>query len=234
MIDGEDVAWIAAGRHPFDAYDVGSLVPAVFERYARVLHPAGPSPGPPVRWDTVAAWSGRTVHALAQWDALSLPVGEIPVGRPFDDPPGTDGLRGAHLAALLDLLAWHTTTGDDCFIGVWHGHGWLGEANLASSPELELDQRTFLIRRGPIEAAREVGWRQFDGSFVPEPPNLVWPLDRAWFVASDVDLDSSYLGGSGDLIDALLADPLLEAWEVDPADRLTADSDLVNGPYTPG
>jgi hypothetical protein len=233
-LDGEDVAWVAAGRHPFHAYDVGSLVPGVFERYARVLHPAATDAGAPVRWDMVAAWSGRTAHALAQWDALSRPVAAVASDRPFQDPPGTDGLREPHLAALCDLLSAHTATRDDCYIGVWHGFGWLDRSDLLSSPELDLDQRTYLVRRGPIETAREIGWRHFDGSFESEPPNLVWPADRAWFVAGDVDLDSTYLGGSGALIDALLADPRLEAWEVHPADGVTADSDHVNGSYTPG
>lgn len=35
-----DVSWIGEHRRPFLDYSVGSLVPVVFEAYARILHPA--------------------------------------------------------------------------------------------------------------------------------------------------------------------------------------------------
>jgi hypothetical protein len=60
----EDVAWIAEDRRPFSDNTVGSLVPVVFEGYARVLHPAWASPGVPVRWETVAIWAGRRIHSI--------------------------------------------------------------------------------------------------------------------------------------------------------------------------
>ena len=225
-----ETGWIVAGRRPFAAYAVGSLVPVVFERYVRVLHPATSDAGAPVRWATVAAWSGRTVHPLAQWDAVCRPLGGIAPGSPFVEPPDTGGLRDPQLAALCGLLAAHTKSPEDCYTGVWHGYGWLDRADLPGSLELRLDQRIFLVRRGPIEMAREIGWRHPDQTFVPEPPTILWPRDRAWFVAGDVDLDSTYLGGSADLIDALLAEPRLEALEIGPGDPITASSDQVNSP----
>jgi hypothetical protein len=230
-LDAEAGDWIAAARRPFADYVVGSLVPVSFERYARVLHPARTVSNTSVRWETVAHWSGRTVHSLAQWEALSRPLGDLAAPPPFVYPPNTGGLRGVQLAAFCGVLAAHTASRDDCYIGVWHGYGWrFDRSDLASWFELRLDQRTFLVRRGSIETAREVGWRHADGTFVPEPPTIIWPADRAWFIASDVDLDSTYLGGSRDLIDALVADPRLEAWEVGAADPITAGSDEINGP----
>ena len=55
------------------------------------------------------------------------------------------------------------------------------------------------------------------------------PSDRAWFVAGDVDLDSTYIGGSAALVTAHLEQPGLEAWPVDASDRVSIDSDSFNG-----
>jgi hypothetical protein len=226
----DEGGWIAVARRPFSDYSVGSLVPVVFERFARVLHPATAKGNAPVRWHRVAAWSGRRIHALAQWEAVSRPLRNVVSERPFVREPESGGLRGTDLAALIEHLAAHTTTADDCYVGIWHGFGWLDRADLASTMELRLDQRTVLVRRGPIRTAHEVGWRHRDGTFVSEAPTLMWPADRSWFVAGDVDLDSTYLGGSTDLINSLLADPSLEVWEVGSADAITISSDLVNHP----
>ena len=100
----QDVAWIAANRRPFSDVAVGSLVPVVFEGYARVLHPAWASPGEPVRWETVATWAGRRMHSLAQRDFLFRPKGEPNSPAPFVAHPDTNGLPPRQLALLCELL----------------------------------------------------------------------------------------------------------------------------------
>jgi hypothetical protein len=230
-LPSDDVAWIGENRRPFGGYAVGSLVPMVFDHYARILHPAwAPSDkkDEPVRWGSVAAWSGRAVHALAQWESLSDPVTMPSRPPPFVAPPDTDGLPPASLASLCDVLDTHTRTPDDCFIGVWEGYGWPVEA-WAGSGVLDLENRSYLVRRGPLALARTISWRPFPDRLLVEPPNLVWPADRAWFVASDTDLDSTYLGGSAALIAGLVAHEGLEAWPIDAADLITIDSDRING-----
>lgn len=218
-LDDEAAGWIGIDRRPFDDHSVGSLVPVVFDRYCRLLHPAWAALEAPVRWDAVAAWSGRTIHALAQWESLSRHLGDAGSGCPFVQPPATGGLPPQQLAILCDVLAGYTSTPNLCFIGVWEGYGWLEMADPSPASELRLEQRTFLVQQGPIEKAGHVGWRHPGGRFVPEPPTLCWPSDRAWFLAGDVDLDSTYIGGSAALVTALLAQPGIEAWPVDATDR---------------
>jgi len=49
---------------------VESVIPNVFEEYARVFHPAEDDEGGgTVRWSEVVAWSGRSVHTEMQWEA---------------------------------------------------------------------------------------------------------------------------------------------------------------------
>jgi hypothetical protein len=203
-------------------------VPVVFERYVRLLHPARDLSGEPVRWEAVAAWSGRTIHALAQWEFLERPVGVPDPRPPFSEPPATGGLPPDELATLLDVLAAHTSTPERCYIGLWEGYGWLDPADPQWEVELPLDQRTYLVRQGPIDEASRVGWHWPGGGFSQEPPTLIWPADRAWFVASDVDLDSTYVGGTAGLVAALLGHPGLEGWAVEPGDDVSIGSDAIN------
>lgn len=73
-------------------------------------------------------------------------------------------------------------------------------------------------RGGPTRPYRAgIGWT----SFHPGPcPQLVWPQDRAWVVASEIDWDSTIVAGSRSLVDDVFADETLETFEVDEeADR---------------
>ena len=146
---------------------------------------------------------------------------------PFIAPPDTGGLPRASLAALSTVLASHTSTPDRCYVGVWEGYGW-PVAEWSGPEVLDLENRSFHVRRGPISIAIEIGWHPTGDEVLSEPPTLMWPADRAWFVASDTDLDSTYLGGSGPLVDSLLACPELEVWPVTATDDISIGSDHIN------
>jgi hypothetical protein len=68
--------------------------------------------------------------------------------------------------------------------------------------------------------AQAAGW--VDG------PNLWWPDDRSWCVASEIDFPYTYVGGPTKLIEEILAHPLLEALPATVDQGITADSDSVN------
>ena len=223
------------GTEPFSDYCVGSQVPPVFEAYARVLHPAsakGPSAHAddwlPVRWDAIAAWSGGTVHALAQFGPMARPRGVSRGARPYRTDPSDGSIPLATLGALSAVLGPHTTTPDDCYIGVWEGYGRV-DRSWEASLHLRLEARTHLVREGPLSAIDEVGCTWPDGTFRRDSPSVMWPADRAWFLSNDVDLDSTYIGGSAALVEALVADRGIEAWPVQESDSVLFDSDLVNG-----
>ena len=175
----------------------------------------------------VIGGSGST-PPFPQWDFLFRPRGEPRGPAPFVAEPYAGGLPRPQLAALCDLLAAHTRTPDLCFVGVWEGYGWLADSEWSASPTLRLDERTFLVRRGPLGLALAVGYRGPNAPFGAEPPTILWPSDRAWFVASDPDLDSSYIGGSDALIESLLSHPDLEAWRATADDDVTIGSDVIN------
>jgi hypothetical protein len=243
--------WVVARVGPFGS-GVGALVPRGFDAYARILHPAWETGDRPVTWAQVAAWSGRTVHPRAQFEAIARPAaGGGITARPWQDPPEPGTLPPRLLAALCDILAAHTRTPDHCWFCVWDGYsrpagphaevaatapgGAADEPpqprvlppqfppGLTSLPEVLLPERPYVLLEGPLDAAGELGMTTYDQS-----PSLFWGDDHAWLVATDVDLDSTYLGGSAALVRDLLADGRLEAVPVSVADPVWTDSDDVN------
>jgi hypothetical protein len=233
----DDVAsaqWIAPRLAPFGS-GVGSIVPGGFEAYARILHPATGSNDEPVRWDHVARKFGAVAHRLMQFHAV---VGLPPTTDQVKSPkwkgagPNDGDLEPRSLAALLDVLARHTADVDGCWFCLWDGYGWLPRSSdvidLAAPATVALPSRTYLLYRGPLDAALELGYSPAPDWFMPQSPNLFWPDDLSWCVATEIDLFCTYVGGSRALVDELLADDRLEVWEAQLDDPVTFDSDLLN------
>jgi hypothetical protein len=197
--------WILGRLHPFGS-DLGSIVPDGFEAYARILNPAYDKGGAPVRLSELA---GAALDATTRLDDLAAAAG---VKEPIE---GT--LDRGQLDALVETLARFTTTPDRCWFGVWTGFGWLGPQTVERPRRVvELPERPMGLYEGPIGAA---------AAFMEPPgqqsPNLWWPADRAWCVATEIDFRSTYLGGAEALVRAVLEAPGLDAIRVSVADRVT-------------
>ena len=82
-------------------------------------------------------------------------------------------------------------------------------------------------RQRAVGGDREPEWSFCVPPF-PQTPNLWWPEDRAWCVATEIDLAWTYVGGSSELAATLLGDRRLEALAATVEDRFTIDSDLLN------
>ncbi|MGY1602873.1 hypothetical protein [Geodermatophilus sp. SYSU D00815] len=218
-------AWLAAALAPADPPTVGSLVPPVFAAYARVLHPAIRYEGVDdveVPWAAVAELNDRTAHRLMQWAAITGAwdfVADDDQPELWNDSPAEGHLPVPVAARLAAVLAAHTTTPGDCFFGVWTDAP-------ADAATLVLGTRVHRLVRGPVELAA--------ANFAPEPaeqsPNLWFPADRSWCVVTDIDLMSSYVGGSAAAVGAVLAADGVDAWPAEPGDPVSPGSDPVNPP----
>lgn len=193
VVDDAPGAWIEASVRSF-AVDVGSLLPPVFDAYARFPH---------------------TEHRAGV-------------------------LVRAEVDALAATLARHTVDAGRCWFAVWEGHGWMRPdtsfavmvasdepgfdrdaaerdhrdrahafAATLPTPSLLLPHRNYLLYRGPLQAAGALL-----GFPAHQSPNLWWPEDRSWCVATEIDLDVTYVGGSAALIADVCADASLAATRV--------------------
>ncbi|MFC7402017.1 hypothetical protein [Citricoccus sp. GCM10030269] len=88
--------------------------------------------------------------------------------------------------------------------------------------------RRYLLVRDDGTALQRPVWRSAGLDQVEQSPQLAWPQDRAWTLASEIDVDSTLVAGSADLVRAICTHPELEAAAVRPDTDLTAFADTVN------
>lgn len=252
--DAGAAEWIAP-RLLDDFGAVCTTIPTGFEAYARILHPADPGAGTSTRWAEVAEATGRTMHALAQFARIAAPHPAITHGDVSVEvqAPMTGDLAPSELRALSEILQTHTPAALRCWFAVWEGWGELtGAVSLirattadpAASPrpapsEWQLDLRAaqfvlpgrvYYLFTGPLHEALRFGYWATADWFLPRSPNLFWPDDRRWCVASEIDFDSTLVAGTAALIGDIIHSDELEAYPVDPRDSLAFDGDTINQP----
>ena len=222
--------WITEAVGRAHRSTVGSLVPAGFPAHARVLHPAYRYDGDDdieIPWADVAALNGTARHPEMQWPAVT---GGWEYVSEDSQPPTWDGIPAeGHLPTTLArrmtaVLARHTTTPEQCWFGRWTGLGH-DEPDLGTVHRLPLPRaRDVVLVRGSVSDAVR--------NLAPEPSeqsaNLWWPADRAWCVATDIDLMSTYVAGSAACVSELLATPGLEVVRAHPDHRVGHADDPVN------
>ena len=104
-----------------------------------------------------------------------------------------------------------------------------------TGPKLELPDRAYFLFAGALSLFEDRLWQVRSGWDGDGTPNLLWPTDRSWCLASEIDFDSTIVGGSADLIRDLLACPEIEALPVPADGDLTAFADHINeGPGSVG
>ena len=229
--DVRGASWVGAGLHGFGE-SVLSVVPDGFSEYVRVFHPAYRSVGSQrvaVTWAEIAAANGMRMHAGVQLGSITGSETYESQGQPgvFDQPPMNGTLPGELLDPLLAVLARHTSTPGTCWFAVWEGWGWL-PPKVRSAPKFSLPQRSYHLLDGPIEAVRELTDEVPLGG--PGSPNLWWPEDHAWCVATEIDLKTTYIGADRACAKELIAVPGIEASPVSPDLGIDWLSDTLNPP----
>ena len=171
-------------------------------------------------------------------------------GRPGtrDVEPGVGSLEENCFHTLTGVLSNYTSTVENCWFCLWDGFGNLkpgSSVRLASistfgresktssnpgeqpdyveSPRVETSHRKYILFSGELGAAS--AFLEFP---MGQSPNIWWPDDRGWCVATEIDLQSTYVGGSAACIEAVLNRPALEAFPVNPDDRVDFGSDTIN------
>lgn len=99
------------------------------------------------------------------------------------------------LRVALETLAGHTGTPERAYAAVWEG--WGGTGPEPEAPAVLIPHRRMLLFTGPVLLLRDapaLAWQgTAEGSY--QEPHLVWPKDRAWCVACEVDEEIEFTVG---------------------------------------
>lgn len=252
QVDGAAAgAWIGSLLEGWGG-KVKAQIPQMYDAYVRIFHPASDEKGNPVRWEEVAGVLGSTAHREMQWHAIvgSYDSSNFEGSKWSGGDPNISELDEEALEALCAILGRHTGSSELSYVGISTIHAGV-EETFPEATLFRLPHRDFVVLAGPLSAVDRIAVSDSyaigftfraavpageDPPPRPEPsayvwkvsPNLIWPESRAWFVATEYDFDSTLVGGSRELIKAILDSPELEAWEVDPEVSLEDDADKIN------
>ncbi|GAA4370150.1 hypothetical protein [Paeniglutamicibacter cryotolerans] len=88
--------------------------------------------------------------------------------------------------------------------------------------------RAFYLFEGDAADLAAPAWASGSLGDERRSPNLAWPWDKAWMLSSEIYEDSTIVGGSIELVRALVACPELEAHAVNADSRLDVHGDTLN------
>lgn len=242
-------AWVALASSEQTGL-VGHVVPIGFDEYARILHPPTSASGQQTSWSKVAANTGRALHPQVQFNAIrqGSTMNSEPGATWEGTRPRTGSLDAAQLLAFCDILSQTSATAP-LWLGVWDGWGnlptswrtaptikqngrayYLFTRLLAGVVEFSMSLAALGLEESQVWAApvMQVGAEVGITSIRVQSPNQWWPDDHSWFVASEVDFDSTIVGGTETLIERIIVDERLEAVRVNPSSDLTAAGDHIN------
>ncbi|MDM7989182.1 hypothetical protein [Arthrobacter sp. zg-Y877] len=247
LADPQSGLWIA-GRLA-QAGTVSGTVPEGFEAYARIFHPIhaqlmgwqqdGPATvdSRTMRWQELAEVRGAVPHPLMQWASILAgyrnPVSNEP-GWQYEDPL-VGSMPSGTLAEVVRILGAHTAAPETCTAGLWDGYGWVSGSVQAAfidaggtAARLQLPLRGYLLFQADLSIFAGRGWQERNGWDPLQSPNLLWPADAAWFLATEIDLDTTLVGGPAALIADLVESRTIEALQVPADGDVTALGDTVN------
>ena len=229
--DVSEARWVEESLSEFGK--VRALLPEGFSAYARVFHPFyfDHDEEQPVRWSTVAEWTGRIAHPLMQFRRIANLREGPPYGHqdpPWGHSPQEGSIPERECRNLVDVLGRFTSTPDQCYFCLWEGFGNIDRRLYKPDSRVRAPGRDYLLFRGPIDGVMSflIGEHPFWG----DTPSIWWPSDRAWCVATDIDLYDTYLGGSDECMEAILNHPILEALPATLDARIDLGADTINPP----
>ena len=135
------------------------------------------------------------------------------------------------------MLARYTTTPGAGIAAIWDGWGGLLSPDAATAPRFGLHAdtgRTYVLFEAGADDFADVSWPQaapwVDEALWAQSPSILWPEDRSWVLATEIDFDSTLVAGSAALIRELVQTPGLEALPIRPDADLSWDGDVMNRP----
>ena len=243
-VDVSEASWVVDRLRSWGVtypQPVTCFMPDIYEACARLPHPGREyvrkNDGSVIvnwkRWSELGAQRGVALGAATRWEEVS---GFAPQTGAADgiDEPYEGSMPDVLVEQVADFVRRWTTTPDKTWFGMWEGNGsgWKGahavltfgvdpdaaerlridderDRVLRATPTFGTPQRQYFLMSEPLAAVSPLTDAAGGTS-----PNLWWPGDREWFVSTEVDGLSTYVGGNPSMIAALVASSEIEAVRV--------------------
>jgi hypothetical protein len=209
-------AWIAERLGPFGA-SVGHAVPRGYEAYAVVRIAPG---------DAVEADRGCLPAVESVLDVLGPFTGDQAVhfgmweGWGWWYDTGADPRTAPGMAVLVACREGEERPGQEEIDRALADAREQLAAERVEYPDVEpldLPGRRYYLWTGPLRSATAFAHHPHD------PPSLIWPEDRSWFVGAPIYTNEIAVAGATVVVNALVADPRLRAHHATPDDVLDID-----------
>jgi hypothetical protein len=203
------------------------MIPPIFEAYARILHQIRPQneEQQTMRWVARAAELGRELGAETGWWEV---IGTAPFGsQPGERLPEIGTLTGDEVGRLVSVLD-RSQGRDACWFGLWSGWGFLSPGG--HSPSISILGDPLLLISGTVS---DVLRFTFHGTY--QSPTVWWPDDRSWFVHTNFDAMSTFVGGRCAAIQHLVGSrssrPSRSGWTTEPSCNESDPPDRLHGAH---
>lgn len=207
--------WIRDSLAPWvpfseDPVTIGIVIPKGFESYVLVRHiGSGDTHGSlgnetlTTLLDTLSKFTMTPevcFHALWEGQGWMHP-GSISIFKPLKYPKLHRFFRPVDFRIRWRLARRKRIRGQTQDLGHLQSHT-LPEG-IMEAERFNLPNRGYLLMRGPLVEAKNIGWI-FSESFHSQSPNILWPQDRQWILATEIDFNITLIGGSEALISSIL------------------------------
>jgi len=213
VTDTSPTDW-ARRRQSGDVYRVDFQVPAGFDKYCRIFHRAYDEQGGYVaRWSHYAQTVGIALEKDTHW--YEIVHRDPSLSGCFPEEGSLDEVSSK---AFLNVVNRALAPEACIYAGYWEGIAPMHIPGV-SFPTAVLGLRNHVMF--------EVALSALTGTFSADPhapfqfPAVLYPQDRSWYLSTDVDYNSTIVGGTEQFIDAVLEDDTIEALAISPHVDLT-------------
>jgi hypothetical protein len=215
---------------------VGSLIPVGYESYVRIFHPVEDPNGNAVSWSQIADEARLPFSSTLQWDALATKASKSRITSVSSDlwEPERGSLDSSVFDSIGTVLRAFTPRPSRCFYGLWNGRTEarsearaegaansppVGIRSLKATPDIQgpvfepwaSSGRQYLLLEGSMVCARTLKTFMGMDQLSWMSPQFMWPQDQTWCLVTDIDFDSTLVGGSAAVAEALTSVPVVEA-----------------------
>ena len=142
----------------------------------------------------MASWNGKVVHPQMQFCRIANLDVHLDEKPSWGRRPFYGMLPEGECQVLISVLKGFTSTPERCYFSLWHGYGFLDDRYFKRVAKLKVPRREeYLVFCGPLNSI--MSFYKHVGGRWGQSPNIWWPEDRAWCVATEIDsLDTFALG----------------------------------------